>query len=149
MEQDVFSFLGSANQSVYVDHLGIDGNLEVYLEAPNGTRLYQNYFSSTDAGRILLPLTGVYRLVVRPYPFSSDQFGSYSFVVRTVVDEPTMTLAIGDTVTDGVPVAAAGRISALGQRDRYQVTVPAGQSFFIADLGAQTFGLEMWVYGPD
>ncbi len=148
-EQDVFTLSGVEGQLLYVDHLGNDGNLETYLQGPDGTRLYQTYFGNTDPGRIRLPSTGVYRLVVRPYPFSSDQFGSYSLVVRTVVDEPTMLLAIGETVTDGVPVAAAGRISALGQIDRYQVSVPAGTSFFIADLGSQSFGLEMWVYGPD
>ena len=43
-------------------------------------------------------------------------------------------IAIGDTVSDGVPAAGAGRILVHTETDLYNFTGTAGQSVFFEDL---------------
>ncbi len=146
---DVFTFTGALGQVIYVDRLGsTDGDLEWYLEGPDAGRYFQVWYNGTDPGRIVLTQAGEHRLIVRAHPGSSAQTGNYAFVVRSVVDDAPFVLPVGVAVADGVPGAGAGAIATPGQIDTYLVTLAQGQTVFLADLGAATFGAVLQVYSP-
>ena len=52
--------------------------------------------------------------------------GTYSFALHAVADAQTFPVAIGDTVSDGVPTAGEGNIESVGAIDEYTFTIPSG-----------------------
>jgi len=148
-ESDEYLFTGVVGQVIYVDRLTeAQDNLEWRLSAPNGGIVFHGWFNNHDPGRIVLTQAGEYRLSVHPNPNWGGSGTDYSFVVRTVTDDPVFAIGIGDTVSDGVPAVGAGNIAMPGQVDRYTLQLVAGDVFFVADLGSVNSALQLQLMSP-
>ncbi|MCY2989176.1 MAG: PKD domain-containing protein, partial [Planctomycetota bacterium] len=126
---DVWRFDATANQTVLVDFQQISGGgtLEVRLGAPDGTTtLYSasNFLlSQLDSGRLVLPTTGTYTLVVDGY---GDDTASYSFQLWNVPAADERTIQVGDVVQ--------GAIETPGVRDVWQFTTAASNLTLFVDF---------------
>jgi hypothetical protein len=66
-----------------------------------------------------------------------DETGTYRFRVWDIPDPQQFTIAIGDTVSDGVPGAGAGNIETPGVQDSYSFNGTSGQTILV-DLQARS-----------
>ncbi len=66
-------------------------------------------------------------------------YGTYSFKMWTVPDAQSFTHTIGDTVSDQVPAAGAGRLESPGAEDHFDFTVPAGGLDLFLDMVSCAF----------
>ncbi len=127
---DVYHFDGAAGEAVLLDVIiGSAGVFRWELEAPDSTSLF-------DAGyldrQVTLPQTGTYTLTIYGYALTS--VGVYSFQLVQVSAPQQFTIAIGDTVSDGVPTAGAGNLEAAGSMDFYRFDAAAGQEIVLDAL---------------
>jgi hypothetical protein len=104
------------------------GGLALQYQRLSGTKDYRVVNRSTGAvvasgwndQRFTLP-AGDYQV-----EFPAQSSGTYSFKLFVVPDPQTFDYVIGDTVSNGVPVAGAGNLETIASVDRYRFTVPAG-----------------------
>ena len=81
-----------------------------------------------DIGRVLLKDGGSYTVTVSSY---AGAVGDYSFTLRTIADEHTFSIKLGDTVSLDKPASGAGRIESPGDSDRYTFSAPPGTLVYL------------------
>ena len=149
-----------AGQLVFFESLnGCSGdeNLEWYLISPDGEdREFLGWLiaaDTSDCGRDAGPLeiaeSGQYTLEMT-YPGAAAETGSYAIQVLNVPPPDTFDVAIGTEITPGSP-EGAGTIESVGSADYYNLTLEAGQRFFL-DVAAACAGpssLEWDLLAPD
>jgi hypothetical protein len=77
-----------------------------------------------DVGTVTIPTTGTYTLTV--YGFDSA-VGTYTATLWNVPTPTPVAIGVGDTVSNGVPVAGAGNLETPGSSDVYTFSATAGQ----------------------
>jgi hypothetical protein len=136
---DIYTFSGAAGQQVFFDLFGVDPALTFVhwkLVAPGGAVLFDQIFNccgGSDAGVQTLPESGVYTLRVGESGDSGT--GTYGFTLWNVPPPQRFTIAIGDTITNGVPGPGAGNIESPGVKDIYTFNAAAGQQVFFDLFG--------------
>ena len=132
---DVYSFQAAAGETAIFDVLaGPTSGLRWILLAPDGTELFNVIYSDRA---LALPQTGVYRLTVSGLTVAGT--GMYSFALLGAPDPQEFTIAIGETVSDGVPEPGAGNLESAGAVDRYLFEADPGQVvIFDATTGSTT-----------
>jgi predicted secreted protein len=138
---DVYTFEATAGQVVFFDLLsGGTGRTAWELTDADGNRVFREGFFF-DPGSVTLARGGRYTLRVgNP---DSDYVGEYGFRVVMVPAVEEFPVAVGDTVSDGVPAAGAGRIESPGVLDRYRITVSTDQRV-VFDLVSGGTGAWRW-----
>jgi hypothetical protein len=138
---DSYTFTARAGQTIYVDYLnGGSGNQRWKLADSSGATVFSEGFFF-DPGVVTLTQGGVYTLTVgNP---QTDVTGSYRFHLWDVPASQSFDIAIGDTVSDGVPGSGAGRIETPGVTDVYRFTAAAGQVVYF-DLLDGGSGATQW-----
>jgi hypothetical protein len=138
-ETDTYTFDAQAGQQVYFDALDSDGTAIWTLTDPGGQQVFYHILdTSTDPGRLTLEESGTYSIGVTG---NSDRTGDYRFQVWDAA-ALEMTIAVGDTVSDGVPVAGAGNIESTGGQDIYLFDAQAGQRVYFDALDSD--GVAVW-----
>ncbi|MHC5537674.1 hypothetical protein ACYOEI_05520, partial [Singulisphaera rosea] len=117
----LYSFSGTAGTTIYLDSTGVTpndpnngstGNWTLYDSY--GVQVYNGQMQS-DSGRLTLPTTGTYTLVVHGYTYASSSFTTdFAFTVRPVTDA-TAALTLG--------TAVSGSIASQGQQKNYTFTL--------------------------
>ncbi len=127
--QDFYTFNGTAGQNLSFEVINKSAAFAGYLlwevKAPSGASVFINYF--TDGGRRTLPETGIYTIRVWVGANVTTYVGTYAFRVYTLPGDVRLTINKGDVISDGVPVAGAGRIDEPGGLDTYTFSGLAGQ----------------------
>ncbi|MBK8021941.1 MAG: hypothetical protein IPK19_11085 [Chloroflexi bacterium] len=142
--EDQYTFTASAGQSIIFDVLAQNGNLSWALVGPDGATVFTT--SGFNDRSQALAQTGTYTL--RIYTDAVVDTGTYSFKLWLVPAPQVFGIAIGDTVSDGVPSAGAGNLEVPGAEDHYTFTATAGQSL-VFDVLAQNGNLSWTLVGPD
>jgi hypothetical protein len=149
---DLYTFTANAGQSVrFSDHDSSPRAASWRVVAPNGTQLFNDNLNGSDPGTFTLPATGTYNLHVRNN--STQAPVTYSFALvdngTNSVSPPAtdhFNIAIGDTVTNGIPAPGAGNIETAGALDIYTFTSGVGQVVFFEDRGSLNNQLRYDVY---
>jgi len=143
--QDVYTFDAPDSRVVYLQVNSAFNRLFWSLTAPDGGAVFTSrYMPNNDVRRLELPMHGIYRLVVYN---DSGITGAYSFSVSTVADQ-NFTIAVGGTVTNGVPATGAGNLEVPGSHDDYAFTAPANGIVYFNVLSA--FNRLFWsLFAPD
>ncbi len=142
---DEYLFTAPSNHIAYLGVLSSFNRLFWSLTAPDGSAVFSaHYMPYNDVGRVQLPLPGTYRLRV----YDDDNFtGSYSFELLGEADQ-VFNIAVGDTVTNGVPGPGAGNLETPGTWDDYLFTAPPNHLVYFDVLSS--FNRLFWsLYGPD
>ncbi len=129
--QDIYTFSGTSGQKVYFDAITSSASYQMYwtLTSPSSATIFNTYINS-DGGSFTLNETGTYTITVAPYNTTTAVTGTYSFKLWTVTPSQTFSIAVGDTVSDGVPGAGAGNIESPGTQDTYTFSGTTGQNIF-------------------
>jgi hypothetical protein len=147
--QDIYTFTGASNQLVYFQDLGSARNsLNWQVYDPAGNGLFGDRLDGSDPGRRQLPRDGTYKIVVSPWGADATAIGTYSFRLLAIAPDQVFTIAIGDTVTNGVPGPGAGNIESPGAQDIYTFTGTSNQLVYFQDLGSARNSLNWQVYDP-
>ncbi|WP_162942139.1 hypothetical protein [Desertimonas flava] len=143
---DVYRFTGTFGDQAVLDHLGgsNDPGLRWTLTAPDGSVVFGNV--RTADRHATLPADGVYALTVAGA--DPGQTGTYSFRL-TITTTQEFTVAIGDTVSDGVPAPGAGNLEQAGARDVYTFGATAGQSVALERLTFDVANVQWILRAPD
>ncbi len=96
-----------------------------------------------------LEQTGTYTIIVGDD--SDPGTGTYSFKLWNVPAPDQFAIAIGDTVSNGVPAAGAGNIETRGVRDIYTFNATAGQKvyFDLLDVAEDLQNVNWRLVSPD
>jgi hypothetical protein len=117
---------------IFVDHLSGNCNLRLSLVAPSGATLVNGSFLCLDAsGVVSLDELGSYTVNVQGV---NGATGSYGFILYELNDPETFPLAVGDTVSSGVPSIGAGVIEEPGAKDIYLISIDAPKSVYFDQL---------------
>lgn len=137
--QDVYTFTATPGQTVYFDLLdGGSAAIQWRLVDSTGAAVFTEGFFF-DPGTLTLTRGGTYTLTIgNP---KNDHVGTYRFRILDVPAPSTFPIAIGDTVSNGVPAAGAGNIETPGALDIYTFSASAGQVVFfdLLDGGRATW----------
>ncbi|MBK8022665.1 MAG: hypothetical protein IPK19_14840 [Chloroflexi bacterium] len=114
------------------------------LNAPDGSVLFDVFLADRQE---TLTQTGTYTLTLRGNQVTS--FGSYSFQILPVPTSESFTIAIGDTVSDGVPAAGAGNLELPGAQDIYSFNAIAGQEVIFDRLSGNAAQIGWRLNAPD
>ncbi|MBN8248588.1 MAG: hypothetical protein J0L84_14255 [Verrucomicrobia bacterium] len=140
-EEDSYTFVATAGQLAFFEPIehrgGFAGRLRWQLLRPGGAILFGGFFSN-PVGRTALPESGTYRLRVYTDGTDPGWTGTYSFRVLPIPPDTTFEYEIGTVVSDGVPIAGAGRLEVAGAEDHYLFPGAAGQLVFLRSLGQGT-----------
>lgn len=134
--QDVYSFTAAAGQRVLFDLTDVDsdlGGVNWRLVAPGGAVVFNRtlgFNGGSDPGVFTLPSAGTYTLVVGDE--QDDGTGSYAFQTRLAPAPQQFAIAVGATISAGVPAPGAGTIEEDYGQDIYSFTGQAGQRVFVA-----------------
>lgn len=146
---DIYTFQGEANQRIYLDLFGVAAGLssvDWQLIAPDGDEIFGqplNCCGGLDSGHITLPQSGTYILRVGDDP--SPATGLYGFSLLNIPVLPPVEIAVGDTITDGMPVAGTGNLETPGALDIYTFEATAGQQIFFDAFGvAESLSQAHW-----
>ncbi len=134
--RDIYTFTAAAGQSVFFDEQGSVGSIRWQVQDANGTIIVsdQSLTTSGDPGLILLELGGTYTITVRGSNDSST--GTYQFQVLSIPAPQLFSINIDDVISDGVPVAGAGNIEAIGSRDIYTFSAASGLLVYFDEQGS-------------
>jgi hypothetical protein len=136
-ESDFYSFTGTAGQLVFAEPLAQDAayqnTLRWQLIRPNGLTVFSAFFATVQ-GRVVLPDTGIYKIRVFTDGTNPAHIGAYSFRLLPIPPDQTFPLTIGQTISDGVPAAGAGRLEVPGAEDKYTFNATAGDLVFFESL---------------
>ena len=129
--RDVYTFTATAGDVVFVDELTAVGTtlIDYVITGPLGAVVASDFLGAGDPGAITLDDTGTYTITVGEDDV--DATGTYSFALSATPPDDVFAIAIGDTVSDGVPAAGAGNIEFPGGRDVYTFTANAGDVIFL------------------
>src|SRR5205814_996063 len=100
----------------------------------DGVEIFDRLLIAGNAGTFSLTRGGTYTITV-----GTDQepsTGTYSFKLWNVPPPSQFPIAIGDTVTNGVPGSGAGNIETPGAQDIYTFTATPGEAVFFSELNA-------------
>ncbi len=131
---DIYTFSGTAGQQVYFQLTGVDPALALVrwkLQDPSGETIFDRVFNccgGSNPGVYTLPTTGIY--TIRAGESSDPGTGTYGFKLWNVPAPHQFPIAIGDTVSNGVPGAGAGNIESPGVKDIYTFNASAGQQVY-------------------
>jgi len=142
---DVYVFQGVANTEIIIDSIaGTTGQFLWNVSAPDGTTVRDQL--NVDV-RLLLPQTGTYTLTVRGSTGSTT--GTYSLRVLLVPPPQMFSIAIGDTVSNGVPASGAGNIEVPGAANVYTFAGTAGESIIFDALVGNIGTFRVILTAPD
>jgi len=143
---DVYTFQGNAGDEVIFDAMvGSTGQFWRTLEAPDGTVIFDTFYVDQQ---VSLAQTGPYTLTLRGFNIATST-GTYSFRLLLVPAPQAFTIALGDTVSDGVPDPGAGNLEAPGARDIYRFDAIAGQEMIFDALAGNTGQFWRTLEAPD
>ena len=145
--QDFCTFTAAPGQVVYFDEQSRDScgpQLFWRCTDPTGAVLYDELFASGgfcpnaghDPGLLTLTNGGTYTITVYGL---ADATGTYQFTIWSVTNQFFST-AIGQPVTNGVPLPGAGNLETPGTKDVYTFTAAPGQTVFFDEQGRDTCG---------
>ncbi|MBL8134813.1 MAG: hypothetical protein JNL42_23335, partial [Anaerolineae bacterium] len=143
--QDAYTFSGAAGESAILDVLS--GSLTTFhwtLSAPSGAVLYDGFYVDQQ---VTLTENGVHTITVSG--FTGTSTGVYSFRLLLTPPPQNFAISIGDTVSDGVPVAGAGNLEAPGALDLYTFSGTAGQSVIFDVLSGSASQIGWRLNAPD
>ena len=148
---DSYGFSGTAGQVVRLVDPSSTGccGLQWRVFAPDGSQIGSQYFGNSSGQQFVLSQTGLYTIQV--FGYSGVEIGTYGF---SLIADPqtydTFNIAVGDSVSDGVPGAGAGNIEAAGSVDSYRFGGTAGQVVRLVDPGSSACCSLYWqVLAPD
>ena len=148
---DVYTFTARSNQQVYLElkEPSPSSPLEYLLKDENGY-LYSDCVRCLNPGVLTLVKGGTYTLTfgngVQPsFDPTPPDTGPYQFRIWDVPPPQRFAIAIGDTVTNGVPAAGAGILESPGVQDIFTFTATPGERVYFQELGAyDTFNFMRW-----
>ncbi len=143
---DVYTFTAAPGQKVYFDNQG-GGSLHIdwTLRDDTGGVVFDYPFYG-DYGTVTLAKGGTYTLTVGS---TSNEFvGTYAFQLWNVPAPQVFAVAIGDTISDGVPGPGAGRIETPGVKDVYTFQAAAGQKVLFSLLSGGFLFLDWRLTDP-
>ncbi len=137
-QTDVYTISLTAGQKVYADganpcgggfqdlrwRLTRDSDGAVIFPVAGGNASGQLSGCVLDVGEVTIPTTGSYTLTVFGF---NGATGTYVATLWNVPVPTPVAIAVGDTVSNGVPVAGAGNIETPGASDVYTFTGTASQ----------------------
>lgn len=134
----LYQFEGSRDDKLFFDSTSYTGIPNCYwrLIDPNGSVVFHSHVAS-DPGRISLPLTGTYRLLVEGYIFDSGA-GSFTFRVNSITDAL-------DALTFGTLIADS--IASAGEQHQYTFNLGAAARLYF-DSRVNTSQLRWSLNGP-
>jgi hypothetical protein len=152
---DIYTFTGMEGQQVYFDAFGVDPALvQVHwkLNAPDGTVVFDrilNCCGGVDAGVHTLPQAGVYTL--RVGETNNPGTGVYGLTLWNVPAPDEFSIAVGDTISNGVPEPGAGNIESPGVKDVYTFNATASQQvyFDLFDVDEALVQVDWTLVAPD
>lgn len=134
--KDFYTFTAAAGQRVLFDLQNVAvtlSDIRWRLLAPNGSVIFDKplgYSGGFDPGVFTMPAAGIYTLVVGSD--TNGGTGAYGFQLRNPPALQQFAIAVGDTVSDGVPAAGAGKIEEPFGQDSYTFAAAAGQRVIFA-----------------
>ena len=136
---DIYTFTGGVGPAVFFEDRGsLNNQLRYDLYDSQWNSLFGEWLNNgQDIGRRTLTRGGTYYLVASGN--NNTATGNYSFKLWPVSDQ-SFSIAIGDTVSNGVPSLGAGSIETPGVHDIYTFTATPGQVVFFEDRGASPNG---------
>ena len=142
---DVYTFAAAAGQGAIFDWLsGSNGFIGWQLAAPDQAVLFDSVLADYQ---LTLPQTGVYTLIVSGN--NPGATGLYGFRLLAVAAPQQFAIAIGDTVSDGVPAPGAGNLEAPGAVDVYPFSAAAGQEIVFDWLSGSNALIGWQLAAPD
>src|SRR5258708_3374924 len=122
--QDRYSFtVGAGGQRVYL-HTVSGCSCSWSLRSASGSCQYGVGATAIgDVGPTWMA-AGTYVLTVSGG--GGPVFGTYAFTISAVPLVQSFSIAVGASVSNGVPAAGAGNIEIAGAQDRYTFTIPSG-----------------------
>ncbi len=135
--EDVYTFTALPGDKIYFAMLGNSPGFSTKLQMVDelGTPLFNSRSTAgADVGVLTLTRGGIYTLTVGSD--ADEHTGTYGFKLWSVPSPGQFSIAIGDSVTNGVPAAGAGNIESPGAKDIYTFTASAGQQIYFASLGS-------------
>lgn len=131
-EQDLFTFTNKTNQRLYFNVLAVSTPaIRWEILDATGQRMFEGRFWDGDAGQWTFAEAGT--STVRVYGDGSAT-GTCSFTVLEVLAPEEFEVAMGQTVTPGVPAVGAGHIETPGAEDHYFFTSTPGQTVYLEKL---------------
>jgi RHS repeat-associated protein len=121
---------------VYFEDLGAATPLNWTLYDELGASIFSERLDGNDRGRLALVRGGTYTIVVEPAGANPDWIGQYSFRLRPIPPDSIFSIAVGETVANGVPAPGAGNLEVPGEQDIYTFQVAPGTPVYFEDLGA-------------
>ena len=144
--RDVYNFTAAAGQKVFFDVQDIASSIGLVgwqLVDANQTVVFDKCLGCGDPGVYTMTLGGAYTLTVGDK--TDDGFGTYRVQLWNVPAPDQFNIAIGDTVSDGVPGPGAGNIESPGRQDIYTFSAAAGQTVLFDILSvSNSLGLVSW-----
>ena len=149
-DRDIYHFSATAGQNIYFDGNplgGSAGSIRWTLRDPSSNVIFQNLFISSDGGAETMPATGNYQITVHA---DASATGTYNFRITNIPPPDTFTIAIGDTVSNGVPGPGAGNIEVAGASNVYSFSATAGQQVYFDGnpLGGSASGVRWTLRDP-
>ena len=134
-EEDIYTFSGTAGQSLYYDGISGDSAIDTRLISPSGEQVF-SFFTNTSSDRqpVTLLETGTYQLIVDG---SGNTTGDYNFQLLDLANATELTF---DTTISGS--LEPGQETVL-----YKFNGTANQKLFLDDKGSQSGGSYI-LYGP-
>jgi hypothetical protein len=121
---DRYTFAASAGQRIFLDLVnGANAGHSWRLQDDLSLGVFESVFIA-DGGTVVLTRGGNYTLTLGHE--RRDFTGTYGFRIWDVPAPQEFPLQLGDTVSDGIPAAGAGRIESPGALDVYTFTATAG-----------------------
>lgn len=144
---DIYTFNAAPGQKIFFDRLqnGI-GGVRVVLTDEDDTEVFNGNFV-LDPGTLELTRGGTYTLTIGDD--GRDNVGTYSFALVDIPASDMFAIAIGDTVSDGIPGAGAGNIETPGSSDVYSFTASPGQTIFFDRLENNIGGVRVVLTDED
>nr|HMN28203.1 hypothetical protein [Caldilineaceae bacterium] len=118
--QDLYTFSAAPGQQVYFDNVA--SHLSPFaagwlLKDSQGTVLFTSCTGCADPGVRTLTQGGTYTLVVNPTQEAT--VGSYVLKLWPAPAPQQFAIAVGDTISDGVPGPGAGNLETVAAQDLY------------------------------
>src|SRR5262245_25156747 len=98
-DRDIYSFTAGPNQEVFFDTISAPFGIRWTLERPDLSDIFTDSIMSNDQGLRLLNQAGTYTLTVHSGGTTS---GTYSFIIRSVPAAQSFSLALDQTVSNGL-----------------------------------------------
>lgn len=129
---DRYELTVTAPQGVYVDEQGGSCAISWKCTSPSGSPVFANQpICVTDPASLTLAESGTYVFEVAGLTGAT---GPYSFRIWTLEPPQVFPIAVGDTVSSGVPAAGAGVLEEPGSVDRYELAITSPRTVFFNEI---------------